>query len=139
MSWRRLAWIYVVTVVMGLAILLPLAKRAEAATATRFCQRTTLAPYQAINCTWPLRLRPAAKRVAECESTASAREHIARRRGLGRWARNGQYVGVFQMGPAERRKHGRYGVGSPAIAQTRSAYRLYQERGWQPWSGGPCA
>lgn len=89
---------------------------------------------QAIKCYWPAHSRWYALRVAECESTASAPERIARRRGLGRWARNGQYVGIFQMGVHERRRYGWYRKGAPARVQVLSARRLYWHRGWQPWA-----
>ena len=98
------------------------------------CQRANLTPHQAIDCIWPRRSRAAAHRIAECESTASAPERIARHRGLGRWARNGKYAGIFQMGPNERRAHGWYSIGAPAIVQVRSALSLYHSRGWSPWS-----
>ena len=130
----RASWLWIAIVALALLLAGSVTEHAEAQTATKFCKRSTLTPYQAINCTWPLHLRVAAKRVAECESTASAPEHTARRRSLGRWARNGSYLGVFQIGPAERAAHGKYSVGSPAVAQTRSAYSLYRDRGWQPWS-----
>lgn len=92
--------------------------------AYKTCRSANLTPHQAIRCVFPRRLQAAARRVAECESTASAPERIARSRSLGRWARNGQYVGVFQMGRRERSAHGWYRRGAPAIVQVRSAYRL---------------
>lgn len=82
-------------------------------------------PREAIDCVFPRHLRAKAKRVAECESTASAPEHLARRRGLGRWARDyatGTHWGVFQLGPDERAAHGPYRVGSPALIQVRAAH-----------------
>lgn len=108
----------------------------EAATATRFCRRADLTPYQAIDCVWPRALRGAAKRVAECESTASAPTRVARRNRLGRWARDyasGTHIGVFQLGPAERRAHGWYEIGAPALIQVKAARSLHKSRGWQPW------
>ncbi len=100
------------------------------------CSSSHTTPYQAIDCIWPRQLRAKARRVAECESTASASERIARNRHLGRWARdyaNGTHWGVFQLGPRERRDHGRYQLGSPAMVQVASAYDLYSDRGWSPW------
>ena len=49
-----------------------------------------------------------------------------------RWAGNGQYLGLFQMGSWERR---RYGHGSGAWAQARAAYRYFVDSGrdWSPW------
>jgi len=46
-------------------------------------------------------------------------------------ARNGQYLGLFQMGAFAR---ARYGHGSTARAQARAAYRYYLDAGWNPWS-----
>ena len=62
-----------------------------------------------------------ALRVGYCES------------GLRTTARNGQYLGIFQMGRAERR---RYGHGSTARIQARAAYRYFVASGrdWSPWS-----
>lgn len=65
-----------------------------------------------------------AVRVSRCES------------GLRTWARNGQYLGLFQMGSSERRI---YGHGNDAWAQTRAAYRYFVDSGrdWSPWSCKP--
>lgn len=63
-----------------------------------------------------------ALRVAWCES---------------RWriyARNGQYLGVFQMGRAER---ARFGFAWNAWTQARAARRYYRLAGWQPWTCKP--
>lgn len=46
-------------------------------------------------------------------------------------ARNGQYLGTFQMGASER---ARFGHGPTAWAQARAAHRYYAEAGWAPWS-----
>ncbi|HEX6956297.1 MAG TPA: hypothetical protein VF156_15590 [Agromyces sp.] len=108
----------------------------HAPTQPAICRSPRATPHEAIACVWPRSLWRKAKRVAECESTASAPERIARARGLGRWAKDyasGTHWGVFQLGAAERRKHGRYRIGDPAIKQVRSAYSLYRDRGWQPW------
>lgn len=60
-------------------------------------------------------------RVASCES------------GLSIWARNGQYLGLFQHGEYAR---ARYGFAWNAWAQTRAAYRYFVDSGrdWSPWS-----
>lgn len=47
------------------------------------------------------------------------------------WARNGQYLGIAQMGTWERRT---YGHGDTALEQTRAAYRYWRVAGWQPWT-----
>jgi len=63
-------------------------------------------------------------RVASCES------------GLNIWARNGQYLGLFQMGGYAR---SRYGHGNSAWVQARAAYRYFIDSGrdWSPWSCKP--
>lgn len=53
-----------------------------------------------------------------------------------RWnpdARNGQYLGTFQMGAWERRH---FGHGPDAYSQARAAYRYFVRTGrdWSPWS-----
>jgi len=65
-----------------------------------------------------------AVRVASCES------------GLSIWARNGQYLGLFQMGDYARAK---YGHSWNALGQSRSAYRYFRDSGygWGPWSCKP--
>lgn len=63
-----------------------------------------------------------AVRVAWCESRLDPR------------ARNGQYRGLFQLGAAER---ARYGHGRTVLAQARAARRLFNARGWQPWTCKP--
>lgn len=65
-----------------------------------------------------------AVRVAKCES------------GLSEWARNGQYLGLFQMGSSERRI---YGHGNNPWAQSRSARAYFFDSGrdWSPWSCKP--
>jgi hypothetical protein len=65
-----------------------------------------------------------AVRVASCES------------GLSVWARNGQYLGLFQMGSRERAT---YGHGWDAWSQSRAAYRYFVASGrdWSPWSCKP--
>src|SRR5262245_13877537 len=65
-----------------------------------------------------------ARRVIRCESGYSV------------WARNGQYLGLFQMGSYAR---ARYGHGTNAWAQARAAYRYFVASGrdWSPWSCKP--
>jgi len=46
------------------------------------------------------------------------------------WARNGQYLGLFQMGSSER---ARFGHGDTALEQARAAKRYYDLSGWSPW------
>lgn len=52
------------------------------------------------------------------------------------WARNGQYLGLFQMGRVERAQ---YGHGPGAWAQARAAFRYFTATGrtWRPWSCRP--
>lgn len=57
--------------------------------------------------------------VAFCESTL--RTH----------AKQGQYLGLFQMGENER---ARYGHGEDVLSQVEAAYALFLHRGWQPWT-----
>lgn len=65
-----------------------------------------------------------ALQVAHCESR------------LRTTARNGQYLGLFQMGAAERRL---FGHGSTAYEQARAAHRYFVRSGrdWSPWSCKP--
>lgn len=65
-----------------------------------------------------------ALRVARCES------------GYRTTARNGQYLGIFQMGESERRL---FGHGETALQQARAAYRYFVKSGrdWSPWSCKP--
>jgi hypothetical protein len=60
-----------------------------------------------------------AVRVAWCESRLDPN------------ARNGQYLGTFQMGERER---ARFGHGRTTLAQARAAKRYHDVAGWQPWS-----
>lgn len=61
-------------------------------------------------------------RVATCESHLSI------------WARNGQYLGLFQMGTYARR---RFGHGWTPWAQARAARRYFNVAGWAPWECRP--
>lgn len=62
--------------------------------------------------------------VAHCESRYSTS------------ARNGQYLGLFQMGSSERRL---FGHGDDAEEQARAAHRYFVHSGrdWSPWSCKP--
>lgn len=62
--------------------------------------------------------------VAWCESRLSI------------WARNGQYLGLFQMGSYARAK---YGHAWNAWVQSKAAYRYFRDSGsdWSPWECRP--
>lgn len=62
--------------------------------------------------------------VAWCEST------------LRPWARNGQYLGIFQMGTRERAT---YGHGPGVWTQARAAKRYWDQSHWTPWQCKPWA
>ena len=53
-----------------------------------------------------------------------------------RYAQNGQYLGLFQMGDFAR---GKYGHSTTAIGQARAAHAYFMESGrdWSPWSCKP--
>jgi len=59
-----------------------------------------------------------AERVAWCESRFDVR------------ARNGQYLGMMQMG---RRERARFGHGGSALVQAQAALRYWRVAGWRPW------
>jgi hypothetical protein len=59
-----------------------------------------------------------ALQVAWCESRFSI------------YARNGQYLGLFQFGEYARST---YGFGWTALAQARAAHAYYMDAGWAPW------
>lgn len=65
-----------------------------------------------------------ALQVARCES------------GFQTTARNGQYLGLFQMGSSERSL---FGHGASAEAQSKAAWRYFVRSGrdWSPWSCKP--
>ncbi len=62
-----------------------------------------------------------AVRVARCESGPL----------LNPRARNGQFLGTFQMGYAERR---RFGHGPGVRQQSLAAWRYFRLAGWRPWA-----
>lgn len=66
----------------------------------------------------------AAVRVASCES------------GLDRHAKNGQYLGLFQMGAAERARYG-HGISTKAQAIAARRYWVATGRDWSPWECKP--
>lgn len=73
-----------------------------------------------------------AKEVAACESgdkDGDLSPHVVR-------ARNGQYLGMFQMGSWER---SRYGHGSTPYSQAVAAHRYFVASGgdWSPWACRP--
>jgi len=72
---------------------------------------------------WPRQSCTAALNVAWCESS------------LRPWARNGQYVGLFQMGSSERARFGHHRR-NPWV-QARAALRYYWLSGWSPWQCRP--
>lgn len=57
--------------------------------------------------------------VARCESELNPK------------AQRGQFLGLFQMGAHERAD---YGHSTDPLKQIQAAYRLFRERGWQPWT-----
>lgn len=65
-----------------------------------------------------------ALQVARCESR------------LRTWARNGEYLGLFQMGSAARAL---FGHGSTAFEQALAAHRyfVFSGRDWSPWNCKP--
>jgi len=67
---------------------------------------------------------PEALQVSQCES------------GFDVNARNGQYLGLFQMGSTERRI---FGHGASAEDQAKAAHRYFLASGsdWSPWSCKP--
>lgn len=71
---------------------------------------------------WGERYYREALRVAVCES------------GLNPRARNGQFLGAWQMG---RRERSRFGHGPGVSHQARAAYRYWRLAGWKPWECQP--
>jgi hypothetical protein len=50
------------------------------------------------------------------------------------YARNGDYLGLFQFGSFAR---AHYGFAWNASTQARAAYRYFRDAGWAPWSCSP--
>lgn len=63
-------------------------------------------------------------RVGRCES------------GLNVYARNGQYLGIWQMGEWAR---GRYGHSYTVRGQAQAAYRYFRDNGYSWWGAWSCA
>jgi len=62
-------------------------------------------------------------RVADCETGGT----------YNIWAKNGQYLGLFQMGSSERAKYG-HGNGGWAQARAAERYLIASGQDWSPWS-----
>ena len=65
---------------------------------------------------------------SEAISVATCESH------LNVYARNGQYLGLFQFGSFAR---ARYGFAWDALTQARAAYRYWRDAGWSPWQCQP--
>ena len=64
----------------------------------------------------------------EAISVATCESH------LNVYARNGQYLGLFQFGSFAR---AHYGFAWDALTQARAAYRYFLDAGWSPWTCRP--
>ena len=64
----------------------------------------------------------------EAISVATCESH------LNVYARNGQYLGLFQFGSFAR---AHYGFAWDALTQARAAYRYFLDAGWSPWQCRP--
>jgi hypothetical protein len=102
----------------------PSAQKREAATVRRLAALRNAPPRRAICHVFGRRYCGQAIRVAYCESR------------LRTTARNGQYLGLFQMGSSERRL---FGHGRSAFEQSKAAHRYFVRSGrdWSPWSCKP--
>lgn len=68
------------------------------------------------------------------KSACSMALRVARREsGFSIYAANGQYLGIFQMGSAERAKFATIGY-STAYEQIIAAHNYFLVSGWSPWS-----
>ena len=65
---------------------------------------------------------------SEAISVATCESH------LNVYARNGQYLGLFQFGSFAR---AHYGFAWDALTQARAAYRYWRDAGWSPWQCRP--
>ncbi|HXI67687.1 MAG TPA: hypothetical protein VNH41_07115 [Steroidobacteraceae bacterium] len=65
---------------------------------------------------------------SEAISVATCESH------LNVYARNGQYLGMFQFGSFARAT---YGFAWDALTQARAAYRYFLDAGWSPWQCRP--
>ena len=82
-----------------------------------------------IRSVWPDALERGALNVARCESGHELDGH----------AINGRYKGLYQMGPAEWRKH-RTSAHADIFDRrdnAEAALSLYRSRGWRPWQCKP--
>ncbi|HVM69556.1 MAG TPA: hypothetical protein VM204_06945 [Gaiellaceae bacterium] len=100
-----------------------LAETEAAIEARRTRQLYSSSPIAAIRYVWG-RHADGAIRVARCETGGT----------FSVYARNGQYLGLFQMGAYAR---ARYGHSWTALGQARAAYRYFQDAGWSPWQCRP--
>jgi hypothetical protein len=77
---------------------------------------------------FPAELRAEALRVAMCESSMITHAKSTNRNGSHDW-------GLFQLndGGTLQRLGGTIGLAKDAEWNAKAAYRLYQDRGWQPW------
>jgi hypothetical protein len=91
----------------------------------RLAARSDLTPIVAIRMVFG-RYAGEAIRVSSCETGGS----------FSVYARNGQYLGLFQMGDYAR---GRYGHSTTALGQAQAAYRYFVDSGrnWSPWECKP--
>ena len=89
-------------------------------------RRNAVNAMAAIIAVWPKQYRAEAYRVAGCETGYT----------YDVYARNGQYLGLWQMGSYAR---GRYGHSWTALGQARAAYRYFVDSGrdWSPWECKP--
>lgn len=102
-----------VTFTIALALLLPAAAQAR--------PRVPGPVFKAVRTYWHTRgERVEAFNIVACETGGTFSTN----------ARNGQYLGLFQMGGWAR---ARYGHGSTAYAQARAAHRYYMDSGWSGW------
>ena len=69
-----------------------------------------------------------------CAASVQAWQVTACESGHSVWARNGQYLGLFQMGDWAR---ARYGHGVDPWKQSFAAARYWRSAGWSPWECRP--
>jgi len=111
---RRVLFLAVVLLVAGCMLLLTQSADSR--------PRVPAPVFRAVRAQWPTRAeRVKAFDVIACETgnTYSTR------------ARNGQYLGLFQMGAYAR---ARYGHGPTPSRQARAAHAYYLDAGWSPWT-----
>jgi hypothetical protein len=113
----RLAVAFLAACLLAVGLLMVLSKSAAAA-------RPAVPPpvFKAVRAYWktaPQRIQ--AFDVIACETGGAYNTN----------ARNGQYLGMFQMGAWAR---ARYGHGTTARAQARAAYMYWRDSGWSGWA-----